>query len=333
MAKDGLDTEHRIPRKYEPEPKTLEVSSVPRLREIDMGALSSPQSLDRMLFAAPESVVANAKLKPTARDAQYRVHMFQHGLQSFVPTRIAAVVPGGLTEFTRALIFFHPLPTKRAGYDDAQYAAQAGGWRKIYRYCDQQGVQLAASRRKLVLIFPIFSLASTESCGRFPQEWKSLVEDIMVMLRKSHAPGLAKEARPALTDVVTASFSAGVKYMHTFLTKAAGLGGLLREVYDYDGRFSSHALLSEKLAIHPGVKVLNYDQRPVKEGEVVKEFRAGRGIHVPEPRWRDLPNGSTSFLDLPEDPLAQPVAGSKVVHGAMPRYLMLHSLTESGVGR
>jgi hypothetical protein len=297
-----------------------------------VGSLSNPQFASR-LFASPESVVANGKLRPTIQTAPYQVHVFQHGLYGFVPTRIAAVVPGGLTEFTRALIFFHPLPTKQAGYDDGQYGAQTGGWRNIYRYCDQQGVQLAASKRKLVLIFPIFSLASTETCGRFPAEWKSLVEDIMLMLRNSHAPGMAKEPKPTLTEVITASFSAGVKYMHTFLTKAAGVGNSLREVYDYDGRFSSHKFLSEKLQIHPGVKVMTYDQQPINESEVVKEFRAGKGIHVPETRWRDLPAGQTSFLDYPNDPLAHPVAGSRLVHGAIPRYLFFHSLSESSVGR
>jgi hypothetical protein len=332
MAKDVLETEHRSPREYEPDPTPLEVSSVPRLREITVDSLSAPQYAP-LLFAAPESVVADGKLKPTVQTAPYRVHMFQHGLKSFVPARIAAVVPGGLTEFTRALIFFHPLPTQKAGYDDAQYAAQTGNWSNIYRYCDQQGVQLAASKRKLVLIFPIFNLASTETCGRFPAEWKSLVEDIMVMLRKSHAPGLAKDPKPTLTDVVTASYSAGVKYMHTFLTKATDLGGSLREVYDYDGRFSTHTDLSERLGIYRGVKVITYDQHLVKESEVVKENRAGKGIHLPEWRWRDLPNGFTSFLNYPVDPLAVPIKGSAIVHGAIPRYIMFHSLSESSVGR
>jgi hypothetical protein len=331
MVKEIQETEHRSAREVESEINPLEVKSVPRLREITVGSLSSPQFASK-LFAAPESVVTNGKLKPAVQTAPYRVHIFQHGLHGFVPTRIAAVVPGGLTEFTRALIFFHPFPTKQAGYDAAQYEAQTGGWQKIYRYCDQQGVQLAASKRKLVLIFPIFNLASTETCGRFPAEWKSLVEDIMVMLRNFHAPGLAKQARPKLTDLVTASFSAGVKYMHTFLTKASDLG-ILREVYDYDGRFSSSKDLSERLGIHgAGVKVLTYDQQPVKESDVVKEFRAGKGIHLPEPRWRDLPDKRTSFLDIPIDDLAIPIAGSRVVHGAIPRYLMLHSLKESGVG-
>jgi hypothetical protein len=121
--------------------------------------------------------------------------------------------------------------------------------------------------------------------------------------------------------------------MHTFLTKATGLSSALREVYDYDGRFSSHKIFSEKLAVHPRVKVITYDQQPVKESEVVKEFRVGKGIHVPEPRWKDLPNGLTSFLDAPIDPNARPVGGSRLVHGAIPRFLMFHSLSDSSVGR
>lgn len=329
MGNEGLEMEHHTRREYEPTPKTFEPTSVPRLREISVESLSAPQDV-RQLFVSPPSVVANGVLKPTFESARYRVHMFAHGKRSFVPNRIAAVVPGGLTEFTRALIFFHPLPTKQAGYDDGQYAEQTGNWPKIYRYCDQQGLQLAAANRKIVLIFPIFNLASTDTCGAFPQEWKSLVEDIMVMLRKSHAPGLADQPKPALTDVITASFSAGVKYMHTFLNQATGLDTLLREVYDYDGRFSSHKALSESIRARQGVTVRTYDQKDVNKGDVVKE--SGNGIRVPEWRWHDLPNGFTSFLNYPLDPLANPIKGSSVVHGAIPRYMMFHSLKESKVG-
>ena len=78
-------------------------------------------------------------------------------------------------------------------------------------------------------------------------EWKSLIQDILLMVRNANAPGLAKDARPKLTDVLTASYSAGVKYMHTFLKTAKGLDSHLREVYDYDGRFSTHKEFSEKL--------------------------------------------------------------------------------------
>ncbi len=328
---------HQSSRDYEPErPPVTDApvpKSVPTLREIEVTGVTGLRDVSK-LFALPASVVADGLLKPTIQDARYRVHMFEHGDRSFVPRRIAAVVPGGLTEFTRPLIFFHPLPTKKAGFDDGNYADQPASWRKIYRYADQQGVQLAASKRKQVLIIPIFKLASTDSCGRFATDWKSLVETIMAKLRATHAPGLTKDPKPVVTDVVTASYSAGVKYMHTFLTKATGIGGLIREVYDYDGRFSSHKDLSEKLKVQPSVKVLTYDQQPVKLTDVVKEAAAGKGIHVPEPRWKDLPNGFTSFLDLPLDPLANPVQGSSLtVHGAMPRFLMFHSLSESGVGK
>ena len=342
MAKDVLETEHRSPREYEPEVNELETQSVPRLREVKEQGTSP--GFAPTVFVDPESVVpaavvpaASAKptflLRPVFPTAPYKVHVFQHGLKGFVPTRIAAVVPGGLTEFKRALVFFHPLPTKRAGYAEGEYFGQTGGWHNIYRYCDQQGVQLAASKRKFVLIFPIFNLGATETCGRFPDEWKSLIEDIMVLVRNANAPGLAKEPRPALTDVVTASYSAGVKYMHTFLKNAKGLESHLREVYDYDGRFSTHKEFSEKLiGMHPKAKVVIYDQHPVKPGEVEKEFIAGKGIHLPEVRWRDLPGGQTSFLNIAPDPNVQPVAGSLLVHGAMPRYMMFHSMKKSGFG-
>ena len=332
--------EHVSQNPQEPETKPLAPppvpQSVPTLQEIEVEGVTGLRDVSLKLFAFPPSVVANGVLKTTLQDARYRVHMFEHGDRSFVPRRIAAVVPGGLTEFTRPLIFFHPLPSKKAGFDDAQYADQTASWRRIYRYADQQGVQLAASGRKQVLIIPIFNLASTDTCGRFATDWKSLVETIMAKLRAKHAPGLAKDPKPVVTDVVTASYSAGVKYMHTFLTKAVGIGSLIREVYDYDGRFSSFKELSEQLKVKPGLSVVTYDQRPVKLTEVVSEKEAGKGIHVPEPRWRDLPNGFTSFIDFSTDPLGNVIPGkgvSDAVHGAMPRFLMFHSLKGSDVGK
>jgi hypothetical protein len=336
MSKDVPELEHRSPREYGPEPrKPLETHSVPTLKEVEEGSVSAPRPKGLRLFAAPETVVADRELRATAVEhVGYKIFVFQHGKRGFVPARIAAVVPDGLTEFTRALIFFHPLPTKKAGFDDAQYQAQTGRWHNIYRYLDQQGVQLAASTRKMVLIFPIFNLASVDTCGEFPAEWKNLVELIMKLIRNSRFPGLAKDKGPVVQDVITASYSAGVKYMHTFLTKATNIKAHLREVWDYDGRFSSHKDLSEGLRAFGAAKVLTYDQRPVKMTDVVKEARAGKGIHIPEIRWRDLPNKRTSFLDFPTDTNIEVIGGGSLqVHGAFPRFIMFHSLSESSVDK
>ena len=118
--------------------------------------------------------------------------------------------------------------------------------------------------------------------------------------------------------------------MSTFLNKAKDLKSVLKEVWDYDGRFSTSKFKSEGL-LSFAPKVLIYDQRPVRLNQVVHEFLLNKGIHIPLPRWQDL-GKSSSFLDI-LDPNAAAVPGASLfVHGAMPRYLMFHSLMQSSVG-
>lgn len=119
MAKDVLETEHRSPREVDPDVNELETQSVPRLREVKEQGTNP--TFAPTVFVDPESVVPAADpdpqkprkflLKPVFPTAPYKVHVFQHGLKGFVPTRIAAVVPGGLREFNRAIISIHCRPS------------------------------------------------------------------------------------------------------------------------------------------------------------------------------------------------------------------------------
>ncbi|TCU72464.1 hypothetical protein EDE08_105325 [Bradyrhizobium sp. R2.2-H] len=330
MVKDVPELEHRSPREVEREPKRpLETQSVPMIRELkDHPSAKAFPANDRLQVAAPDTVVADRVLRSgTTGHNGFRNFVFAYARG--LPARVCAVVPDGTTEFTRALIFFHPLPTPRAGYDDGQYADQTGGWHNIYRYCEQQGAQLAASNKKIVLIMPIFSLASTETCGVFPDKWKDLIELILRHIRDQRFPGRKGEDMD-LKEVITASYSAGVQYMSTFLNRAKDLKPALKEVWDYDGRFSTSREKSEGLRSF-APKVLTYDQRPVKLNQVVQEFRLNKGIHIPLPRWQDL-GKSSSFLDVADPNVAAVPGASLFVHGAMPRYLMFHSLMQSSVG-
>jgi hypothetical protein len=333
MADDHQELEHRSPRTVEPQKTPLDKQlppSVPILREIKDHPSAGPRPANsRLQIAKQVSVVAASNLESGVGDHNgYRNFVFAYARP--VPARVCAVVPDGLREFKRVLIFFHPLPTPRAGYSDSQYAEQTGGWNNIYRYLDQQGAQLAASKKKIVMIFPIFSLASANTCGVFPEKWRDLIELILRRIRDDRFPG-EKGKDVDITDVITASYSAGIQYMSTFLSKAVDLKSNLREVWDYDGRFSTSRDKSEGLGSFAPT-VMTYDQQPVRLKNVVTEFRSGKGIHIPLARWEDLPNHRSSFLDVP-DPNVEAVKGASLfVHGAMPRYLMFHSLMESKVG-
>jgi hypothetical protein len=333
MAKD-LEMEHsqesfRDRHEVDDEITPLETQSVPMIREIkDHPSAKAVPPNDRLQVAAQDTVVADRVLRSaTVAHRGFRIFVFSYARG--LPARVCAVVPDGTTEFNRALIFFHPLPTKRAGYDDGQYAQQTGGWHNIYRYCEQQGAQLAASNKKMIFIMPIFNLASTETCGFFPAKWKDLIELILRNIRDQRFAGRKGEPMN-VNEIITASYSAGIQYMRTFLRDGVGLTGALKEVWDYDGRFSTAKDKSEGLSAF-APKVLTYDQRPVKMSEVVHEARLGKGIHIPLPRWKDL-GKSTSFFDVTDPNVAAVAGASLFVHGAMPRYLMFHSLMQSSIG-
>jgi hypothetical protein len=234
-----------------------------------------------------------------------------------LPDRIGVVVPAGLTEFTRALLFFHPSPGA-AGYDDWEYTDKRGKWADLNRYLDALGYQLAASRAKQVLFVPYFTEAAMDNLGAFAQHWQTMLEEILELLRLRYAPSTA--GRPKLADVVATSYSAGVKYLHTFLSRAVNVNSFVREVYDYDGRFSDFKALSEQLKGAAAWSVTNYDQRAVEKDQIWNEFHLGRGIHLPLWRWLG-PTGKGAALVNGKGDVG------KAIHRAIPQLMLFHSLS------
>jgi hypothetical protein len=236
--------------------------------------------------------------------------------RSAVPKWFGVGVAPGLTEFTRPHIFFHPTPGQ-AGYDDRDYPTLAGKWsQNLVGYVPRMGSQLVFAKRKQVLIMPFLTEGVTETLGIFAAEWHAIVSEILAHLSKRYTPA---SRNPQITDLVTSSFSAGVKYMHTFLHKGHRVKDLIRECYDFDGRYSRpYRHLSERLKVTGAMTVVNYDQAPVKTiDEVKRDARGGRGVHLPLPRWEKF---------------KMPPRTGDDVHSEIPRHMMRHAMERSKVG-
>jgi hypothetical protein len=236
--------------------------------------------------------------------------------RSVVPKWFGVAVPPGLTEFTRPHVFFHPTPGQ-AGYNDKDYPTLTGKWRaSLVGYIQRMGSQIVSANRKQVLIMPFLTEGATETLGIFAAEWHAIVTEILAQLTRRYSPA---SRSPQITDLVTSSFSAGVKYMHSFLTKGARVKELIRECYDFDGRYSKpYRHLCERLKVTGTMTVVNYDQGPVRTiEEVRRDALGGRGVHVPLPRWE-------KFKDTPRT--------QDDVHAAITRHMMRHAMARSKVG-
>ena len=180
--------------------------------------------------------------------------------EKVVPRWFGILVPDGIISFDKAHIFFHPTPGQvRAGYyDDAQYQG-FGNWRNIFHYLsDRMGSQFCAAGMDRVMVMPLMTQGTAESCGIFPQRWESIVSRIFGMLKSGDMSGSAPPA--SISSVVVSSFSSGITYSHHFRSKA-NLGSRLAGVIDFDGGISSYSQLSASIRNPPG-RVVRMQQMP-----------------------------------------------------------------------
>lgn len=224
-----------------------------------------------------------------------------------VPNWFGVAVPSGITSFVDPVLFFHPTPAQ-AGYVDHDYASKSGKWPELFHYMDKLGWQVDPAQRDRVIIMPFLTQAAAGTTGMLPSAWQSLVTQILTATR---AAMNADDGSPlTIASMAVASFSAGIVYSDTFRRKAAGLSPLLREVWDFDGAFSTNAALSTRLRSTPTTRVIQYDQRSGPVG-------GGSSIHVPASRWSDFP--------------APPTNGDQV-HSLSVSYLVTHTCWLSTLG-
>jgi hypothetical protein len=219
------------------------------------------------------------------------------------------------SQFDKVNLFFHPLPTKRDGYDDADYPDQ-GAWPNLYRYMEFLGLQLAACASQQLLIMPYFplNLITSGSLGIFPGNWRDIVEAIAGLIKVDIRGGSAGPV--SVSDLVVSSFSAGIIPAHAFRTKAASsIAPVLREVWDFDGYYYPPARPdATNLTPTPTVKVIQYSQLTIP---------GHHAFYVPPPRWKSFSLRKPGIHQNEYD----------VVHSVIPKYLFNHAGSISTVGQ
>jgi hypothetical protein len=261
---------------------------------------------ERVWVVDPSSVGPLGPLRFASTDVSATTFLFQID-SAVVPNWFGVAVPSGITDFTNANLFFHPTPGQ-AGYVDGDYAMKAGTWPQLFYYMDRLGVQLDAARKDHVVIMPFLTEAAKDT-GILPANWQSIVTQILTAVRSTVD---AEDTSPlAVSSVMVSSFSAGIVYSDAFRHRAAGLTPLLREVWDFDGAFSSYHPLSAALQPTATVRPTKYDQGPATV------TAAGGDFHVPQSRWASCPS---------------PPANGDQVHGLVCSYMFLHAAWLSTLG-
>jgi hypothetical protein len=258
---------------------------------------------DRIWVVDSSSVPGSGKLAFLAADVDITTMLFQLDA-AVVPNWFGVAVPHGIQDFTRPHIFFHPTPAQ-AGYRDSDYATKSGMWPQLFYYMERLGYQLDAAARSQIIVMPFITEAAKDT-GILPANWLDIITNILRAVRTSM--GADDGSKLDITQVVVSSFSAGLIYSYNFRRNAAGLAGLLGEVWDFDGRFSTYNWISQALQSTAHCNVIKYDQLYSSNPS---------SYHVPLPRWTDY--------------VAPPTA-SLQVHGLIRDFMFRHGASVSAVG-
>ena len=254
-------------------------------------------------LVVPSSVPGSGKLQFVGNWVQVTAVLFQISA-NVVPNWFGVAIPNGIQDFSKANIFFHPMPAQ-AGYKDSDYPTKAGMWPQLFYYMERLGYQLDGAARNQIIIMPFLTNAATNT-GIFLNNWLDLVTDILTAVRS--ALGADDGSTLQVSQVVVSSFSIGIVYSAYFRAHAPNLGTYMAEVWDFDGLFSSSPQLSKQLVSTAQYTAIKYDQNPAS---VPSSF------HAPLPRW-------SNYVAAPQTP--------SDVHGLIRDFMFLHAASISTVG-
>jgi hypothetical protein len=258
---------------------------------------------DSIWLVAPASVPPPGRLAFFGKTVHVTTMLFEIA-DKVVPNWFGVAVPSGIEDFTKPHLFFHPTPAQ-AGYIDSQYPTKAGKWPELFYYMERLGYQLDGAGRNQIIVMP-FLTEQAKDTGILPANWNDLLVDILSQVRAVVAP--AETSALSISELAVSSFSAGMIYSDHFRHTAAGVGGVLTEVWDFDGRFSSYFQISINLPATAGCRTIQYDQLVAND---LKTF------HVPLARWADF---------------VQPPQTSGEVHGFIRDFMFMHAASISSVG-
>jgi len=229
----------------------------------------------------PASVAPAGQLQFTTANPTITTLLFELATAS-APNWFAVAVPAGLTDFSRAHVFFHPIPAQ-GGYLDSEYSHKndpsyvysGTPWTNLFYLIERLGYQSAASVRPTVVVIPFLTSAATNT-GIFAPNWSAILSDILTDART--AVGVPGTTPVDVAEMIVSSHSVGIVYAAAFRSAAPGLTAVLKDVWDFDGLASSSPGLSNGLVTTGTYRAVKYDQ-----GGGVASFA------VPGGRWGALP--------------------------------------------
>lgn len=251
------------------------------------------------LMVDPSTVPGSAPLQFAAHQTSVTTMLFALNEQ-VVPNWFGVAVPPGVTDFSKAHIFFHPIPGQ-AGYLDSDYPTKSGKWPQLFYYMERLGYQVDRARQlgatpNQIVIMPFLTSAATDT-GIFPNRWKNIVIDVLTSVRI--LTGAGGSSLIAISEVTVSSFSVGFVYSESFRQTATGIQPLMSQVWDFDGypKAQSSALT--------GPNVIKYD--------LASEPGS---IHLPSPRWANLSS-------TPQPPNQDDSAVTEDLHHWVLKYMYL----------
>jgi hypothetical protein len=226
---------------------------------------------DSKWVVVPATVPGAGQLEFVGENCEVRSMLFQLDA-NVVPNWLGVAVPSGLKDFSRAHIFFHPMPAQ-AGYLDSDYPAKAGKWKELFYYVERLGYQLDGAHRSQVMIMPFLTNAATDT-GVFAANWEDIVGQILGLVRGAVSGG---DSSPVdVAQIAISSFSVGIVYLTSFRNHAPNVATKLAECWDLDGRFSSLPNLSIQLVSTATMRAIKYDQLNAADD---------LSYHLPKQRW------------------------------------------------
>jgi hypothetical protein len=257
-------------------------------------------------LVVPSSVAGSGKLQFVGQWVAVTTMLFELNTTD-CPNWFGVAIPVGIQDFSRANIFFHPLP-KQGGYLDSDYTTKGGTpphtpWPNLFYYMERLGYQMDGAARSQITIMPFLKQSALDT-GIFLTNWADIVTDILSAVRT--AMGADDGSVLQLAQVVVSSYSVGIIYSANFRAGAPNLGTYLSEVWDLDGLYSTSHQLSTDLVSTPAYLAIKYDQ-----GSGADSF------HVPLNRWSDY---------------VAPPATPDAVHALVGDFMFLHAASISRVG-
>jgi peptidoglycan hydrolase-like protein with peptidoglycan-binding domain len=176
---------------------------------------------------------------------------------------VGAAVPKGITDFTRAQMYFTPSTVKPAPggkkiilADDKDYDAFTGGWAdRMRNFIPMMGRQAAGAKKPVTLLIT-FMKATAFGHLNDDNVFKDRPVKTLNLVMDAIKRRVGSSSQSEIEKLGVSSFSSGVTPMKVCINQALATSGLVKEVCNLDGPFLASELKVLTSPVPPSV-VLN----------------------------------------------------------------------------